>query len=394
MMMAPTPSLLAAAGFDAAALPMRQRQRDVRSDADGLLGVANRTWLDFAGPSLDVLLLVDCSSYCRNMTLASSREAQAAAAGVSAACGSSQTRLPKRVPSGVYDEHHPFGFPRPSWMTLRPNLHLRCYWGHYTSFGTLPRNVRKGAALQRAMLDVLPSKRFYMKMDMDALLDPKALLQLLRFVESAVHPASPVYMGSTYVGKNRSTWDFGFDEPRAQMVYNGTWRAAHRRASWATKMASKVFLRETLTWRKLEAQHLTPAQQSGAKGGAVHFAAGGMFGLSRTALQRLVNSSCMQKVAELKCQPSCRRSELQQIEDSVIGLCMHLLRVRLLDTPCFVTYLTFEKPPPVRLARRESCRRLVSLHPLKELHWYAREWVAMRTPERRTPIEPHVSATR
>ena len=86
----------------------------------------------------------------------------------------------------------------------------------------------------------------------------------------------------------------------------------------------------------------------------------------------------MQQVAELECEPACRRWELQQIEDSVIGLCMHLNRVRLLDSRCFWTSSLGRAPPSFRVMHLEACRTIVSIHPLKDSSALMRRWRELR----------------
>ena len=354
-------SFLEAAGFNLATQAGSGCQAD---QMDGLLSSANRTWLMDAA-SLDVLLLLDCPSYCRNHTTATIST-------FPGECRLSRTRRPaKKLPREAFDRHHPFDLPRPSWLTTRPNVHLRCYWGAYSSRWSVPRNVRKGAVLQRAMLEVLPRKRFYMKMDLDTLFAPRALLGLLRFVEATVHPESPVYIGNTYLGDDKYTWAFDFDRKRAELLRNVT-------TGLSGGNGGRVFLRETEAWQILSRLYLTPAQLRASEDVSIRFAAGGMFGLSRAALERLVGSGCMQQLAVLECEVACRRWELQQIEDSVIGLCMHLNRVRLLDSRCFWMSSLGKAPPSFRVMNREACRTIVSIHPLKDASAMMRRWRGLR----------------
>ena len=100
---------------------------------------------------------------------------------------------------------------------------------------------------------------------------------------------------------------------------------------------ARAFLRETDAWRAVEETFLTPAEAEAARDVKVNFATGSLFGFSRSALEALVGSGCMRRVSEVRCEVPCRRSRLQQCEDAVVGLCMHLLQVPFVDTSCIVT---------------------------------------------------------
>jgi len=62
-------------------------------------------------------------------------------------------------------------------------------------------NWAKGAALFAAMLEVMPRKKFYLKIDLDTLILPKALLPLLRSLNDLpAHPIHAPHLQPLYFG--------------------------------------------------------------------------------------------------------------------------------------------------------------------------------------------------
>ena len=179
-----------------------------------------------------------------------------------------------------------------------------------------------------------------------------------------------------------------------------------------------------------------------ARGFKVNFATGSLFGFSRSALEALVLSGCMRRVSEVRCEmvpvPTqaqsavidhlpcislvsvpqvrcevpCRRSRLQQCEDAVVGLCMHLLQVRIshvspyaspsispmcmhllqvpfVDTSCIVTGSAVSTSPPEHIARQmlsrmeAQCRQPITFHAAKTGAAYLKQWDAFSLQERR-----------
>ena len=59
-------------------------------------------------------------------------------------------------------------------------------------------NYQKTAALLTTLYTMLPRKRFYLKLDVDAMLRPANLLRFLSFLDREVHPESPVYFGAAF----------------------------------------------------------------------------------------------------------------------------------------------------------------------------------------------------
>ena len=57
-------------------------------------------------------------------------------------------------------------------------------------------NWAKGAAIFEAMLEALPRKRFYLKIDLDSIVLPRALLRLLHGFDRTVGSDGPLYFGN------------------------------------------------------------------------------------------------------------------------------------------------------------------------------------------------------
>ena len=135
--------------------PSRTSVGDLCEQTGLLLACARHTWMA-SHPELDVLALVDCVGYGRTP--------------------------PSIHPNASFDYHSPFDLEPAEWLVRPANgggmgaakshLHLRCYWGPTGKTVRGWGGYRKTAALLRALHDVLPSKRFYVKIDEDTLLRP------------------------------------------------------------------------------------------------------------------------------------------------------------------------------------------------------------------------------
>jgi hypothetical protein len=187
-----------------------------------LLACARRTWM--AGPlgrQLEVMLLADCSPLCSRAAEQSATHlfdglfggskktgARAAAAATASSSSSSsfsaewrlagcRAKSERVAQAWEFDTPFRFGHVSP-WLKATPQLatlHMRCYWGQYRGLGL---SYQKTFVLLKAMLERVRPKRFYLKLDADALLRPPNLLRFLTFLHSQVDATSPLYFGSAF----------------------------------------------------------------------------------------------------------------------------------------------------------------------------------------------------
>ena len=133
------------------------------------LACARHTWMSGHGAnSLEVLLLADC----RDLTSANGSDA--------------------------VNGHSPFTAAMAPWLQPSPSsalLDVRCYFAPYSGLGA---SHRKTAVLFHALVERHARKRWYMKVDADAILRPNNLLLLLNFFETEATPptATPIYFGN------------------------------------------------------------------------------------------------------------------------------------------------------------------------------------------------------
>lgn len=193
-------------------------------------------------------------------------------------------------------------------------------------------------ALLSALYRIHPSRSFYMKMDVDALLLPSALLQYLNYLHDATAGKQvPLYFGSSaevnnglfcaqpYCFFRSAAWR----HLRGNLYSNGTRpdvaslirvsRGYHSQAHRAGKYS--------------EARHRRAA--------TVSYAAGGVYGFSKVALAMIVASdpprlSCLHDAfAAVSAFRDSGHRVAHTAEDELIGLCMQLFRVPLLQCDCF-----------------------------------------------------------
>ena len=401
MMLAPSRSFKAAA-----------RNQTVPLDDTEILAAGWHSWVArLDGASLEMMFLVDCPKFC------SSKDAKGGP-GCERLAQNSTTRS-----VGDWDEHFDFPFKIPDWLsekgTRAPKVHFRCTWERYSrSFYGSAKNAQKGAILWNALLHIMPRKRFYLKLDADSLLLPHNLLSFLNAVAHKVGLDVPVYFGNHRFINTVSTWGYDIDHERLKLVLSGKARAARgHRVNMTSKYQSnvnlehrvdprgKIFIRETLGWQQLERQFLTQEQIDSSAHTTLNFAQGSAYGMSYLALQALIESNVMARVHQVgqNCQPvQCRRKELVDIEDSLMGLCMHLLQIKLLSCTCFTSDSRgsggvlsigdlYSQRVNSRFHRHKAvlhrylCPAPITVHPFKTVKVYQRAWEDLRNT---TPTNP------
>lgn len=258
----------------------------------------------------------------------------------------------------VTDEVNQIPAPAPPNVLLQPQgkdasraaVHVRCFEGHKIRPPLYFDSSFKTGVLLRAMLELMPSKQFYLKLDSDTVLLPRNLMSFLTVLHRRMHPSSPVYFGSSYAGGNTTRWNegsrtFSFKSMNeiARIRTRDLGRLANlsraqRMTRYNTLERQKVTglrLRETKWWRFLQdAMGLGPAEvrESNATS-EVRYAAGGAYGMNRAALHGVVQTNCTFRLGKIHYKG--RRSRVHTIEDAAVGLCMHLVRARLVECPCF-----------------------------------------------------------
>ena len=334
------------------------------------LACAVATWMAMA-PQLDTLLLADCGPLRGRLVLPRWDNEGGDEKGTGKAGGGDDANR-----ASIFD------FERKPWLRGLDALHLRCYWPAKEAF---KGNWHKSAVLLRALLMTMPTKRFFLKLDADALLWPSGLLRFLTRLSGVTHPSTPVYFGTVF-GPTGCLGSFsGHCANHAPASWTLFGRAAEdRNRSRRGAAAAPVQVRDTAAWRTLQRELAdTPAAVQQARRTAVAYALGPSYGLSRTALERVVASDAQRRVGTLSCGPvPCTRvlgTEMHRHEDANLGLALHLLRVRLVESRCF--YAGGSNQPSVArllhainrtssLRRRSHERRIcspspVSFHPFR-----------------------------
>jgi hypothetical protein len=370
---------------------MDMRQRCAAGER---LACARITWMAAAGPTADVLVLADCSKLrCTTRECELERKI---------------SYIPNRqniwVPKNGRAAYGPYLFDRASWLgadAKLPSLHLRCYWGAYAGLGL---SYRKTATLFHALSEQLARKHIYIKVDADAIVRPDNLLRFLDALHRTTVPNSAFYFGSTF-GTFACT---GIGDQCRAFTFNKGFRGM-KTAIGGKK--PKTRLRESAQWNALQREMLTPAGDRLANQTAVRYALGGVYGMSGTALARLIQSNCQHRVARLSCGGSaCVRSVgsmgIHTHEDANVGLCMHLNGVRMVQCGCF-HMMNFVDPSPARRSwsipprvdvgsansvkaffkddrpdnsrAPQLCQHPIAVHPIKYVADYMRVWQGLAT---------------
>lgn len=270
--------------------------------SEWLLHTAYRTWMQNAmAADLELLMLADC-------------------AGSPGTVSSNHTRGEEETTA--IDEF-------PLWLGMRDaavKLHARCYWG-------VPGLVThsKLAVLLRALYLHLPPKRWYMKVDMDTLIMPINLRRFLESMGALVPESAPVYFGSLYSRLHRSGLSRVVMKQPVNRFQLGPACRQNRTTLRNTSHLGSCFLGSS-AWLALEAaQNLTAAEAKAALATTyIPYAQGGAYGVSRAALLLAIKDDCVSVVGD-----AAKAHWSWVPEDLILGLCMHLNQVRLLECQAF-----------------------------------------------------------
>ena len=295
-----------------------------------------------------------------------------------------------------------------------PKIQWRCYGGPEKLGKSL---WRKTDALLATLHARFPQKSFYLKLDSDTMVFPRALLRFLQALHSNNPRARPLYFGSDRIAAKTY-----FGQGRHSLFLSDPWRAL----DGSSAEASAYPLSE---YRPLSAGRRRRAQGGGGaespvwsnhtgvcQSQNVSYAQGGAYGFSQSAMRALVGTqrrgafvgmgthregsvagttqdtrepgtSCLEAVAAAVAQYRGTDSPLL-FEDEAVGLCMYLHRVRLVTCRCFYDWGPCDIADPMRECKvntKESnlCRLPLTVHKLRKLEWYDGWWAFLAPREAR-----------
>lgn len=293
-----------------------------------------------------------------------------------------------------------------------PKIQWRCYGGPETLGKSL---WRKTGALLATLYARFPQKSFYLKLDSDTMVFPRALLRFLQALHSNNPRARPLYFGS-----NRIASKTYFRQDRHGLFLSDPWKALEGLRGEAS--ASPLSEHRPLSaGRRRKAQGggvaespMWPNHKGVCQSPNVSYAQGGAYGFSQSALRALVGTqmrgalvgthrggavagttqdtrepgtSCLEAVAAAVAQYRGNDTPLL-FEDEAVGLCMYLHRVRLVTCRCFYDWGPCDIANPMRECKvntKESklCRLPLTVHKLRKLEWYDGWWAFLAPREAR-----------
>jgi len=169
-----------------------------------------------------------------------------------------------------------------------PKIQWRCYGGPETLGKSL---WRKTGALLATLYARFPQKSFYLKLDSDTMVFPRALLRFLQALHSNNPRARPLYFGS-----NRIASKTYFGQDRYGLFLSDPWKALEASRAEASAYALSEH-RPLSAGRRRKAQGGGAAESplgSNHKGVCqsrnVSYAQGGAYGFSQSALRALVGT--------------------------------------------------------------------------------------------------------
>lgn len=357
------------------------------------------TWLP---PDLDVLLLHDCTKPCLE-ELANSTATAGPSAASRSACEA------PRASNGTitYVHHSPFQHADPpAWAASFPQFQRRCYYGpmhgsHQASYldpGRYPslekvarsmtndvnrlmigenatdelgvevpvsrsHNWAKLASLLLALSELMPHKLYYVKIDDDTVVEPTLLLRFLTTVHSHL-PGSFLHPPPVAFGSHDRMYHFlsCAASPPGQSCVTDAFKHGHNHCMRGSKPwlqlledAARRYSGGNATW---EEEYVR--QRSAIP--ATSYPAGMIYGLSRSALHRLVQANCVQRLATSVTCTERIGAPSPLIEDTAVGLCFHIHAIPRVQCNCFTQN--------VHRGQAFRCPSPISLHPAKSAREY------------------------
>ena len=252
------------------------------------------------------------------------------------------------------------------------------------------------------MLEALPRKRFYLKIDLDSIVVPRALLRLLHGFDRTVGSDGPLYFGNgAYMPPYSDAPWVSRGPPDPLPAHQKEYRKEYRaplRATATFQALYRAFDDEfQIGWETEAGRRVRKDTHS------IPYAQGGFEGFSHASLYVLVKSKCIERVAAiaspdrtcprvlrvdrklgnasssinasssppvtppfmlsasgglntawvLKNESTSRSARCEwasDFEDSALGLCMHLLNIRFMQCTC-VTMMPFLPSIPCECSR-------------------------------------------
>ena len=333
---------------------MAQYIMDRRTPDSSLLDRAAATWLPNQGRWLSVLVVHHCPS---------------------APTGSNDGDVARRHGNSSV----------PQWLArgVSSRITWRCFAVDVRR--TAKRNnYRKLTHLLTLMLDELPARDFYLKIDLDTLVVPASLVRFLARVP--LHAHTPLYVGSIEAtellsGTRPECGPVTYAKCSEEEFCDDEDRFCERAAKHSEAIA--VAGADDPKWQpeapacsgmvKRGRAARSKVVCYGAQRDAIQFAQGGAYGVTRTSLRRLVESDCIARVGRAPCfAPSC----FHRGEDATLGICLHRLAVPLWQCPCFHPTGPCDVSQPADCNGR-ICERPITVHKLRRPQWLDQWWAAL-----------------
>eukprot|EP00965_Chrysotila_dentata_P070884 2342918-Pleurochrysis_carterae.AAC.1 len=292
---------------------------------DTLVQAARRTWMQ-AVPRLAVLLLVECACPTRVCIHVS---------------GPRQTVGPHLGTSNSATES------------------VVCYYRRYRI-----SNAAKAQVLWNELFK-MPRRQYYIKIDTDTLLQPTLMLEHVQLLHTTASSAW-LYLPLLYFGKDEISFPIDF-----QLLSQQAW-FTNFSAVLIEELAAQG---ETFTFPSLLAQNFRK----------LPYVQGGMIGLSSRALQLLVRTQCVRRLALRVHWVDRGIAHSLYAEDVATGICMHILGAPVLSSRCVHRFPACRCGLENITMRQRSCDetqkntrrcrvRAISMHRLKAADEYERCW--------------------
>jgi hypothetical protein len=248
----------------------------------------------------------------------------------------------------------------PAWMmadaraTSSASVLWRCYRHPVAKGSSL---WRKTLALLRSLFEAFPGREIALKVDIDTLVLPRALMQYLRFLRESRGSVAPLYFGNG-----------------GRVVYRGLYcwgaRCFFRTEGWAAL---------------LRRQNWTDGELQSLRNQPVSYAAGGLYGFNRAALARVAapGAQCLpEAAAAVTAYRDAGHRIAHMAEDELVGMCMLAARVRLVSCECFYQYGPCDCHNVSGTCadgthETRICRLPLSIHHVKRAAWYLPWWKAL-----------------
>lgn len=260
--------------------------------------------------------------------------------------------------------------------TCAQMVHWRCYNGEARPGRTLWKKTYHLLRLLRH--EIYPHRKVYLKVDVDALLLPRSLLAFLNFL----YEASPL---SNDAALARGLLYFGSSEQVNNQLYCTQPSCLFRSSAW--RPLARAY-NATIDVDSLPLDHRSSRRERRTP--FASYAAGGVYGFSGAALDLIVEGrerpraspppppSCLHEAAAAVQRYKASGHRIaHSAEDELIGLCMHLHRVPLVQCGCFYQYgpCDVNNWTTCRDGTPESrlCRLPLSVHKIRKVGWY-RPW--------------------